>query len=183
MAVALCLPQRLPRRRLGPLETNDLQMTVTLLYLSHKEIDVVTPSFLGPGADWLFNPIIANFLPRVKVKIEGTKMDHYLNGDYENKRGRIPAVTKVTSEFEQTVLVYFDSGDSRTIQARYVVPLPPTYMGEEVLVIHGPQKGNAMIVREQPDDDTITVSSKANPAAVVGIPKSHVLALYEDTGR
>lgn len=141
------------------------------------------PSDDGPGADWLFNPVVANFLPRVKVKIEGTKMDHYLNGDYENKRGRIPAVTKVTSEFEQTVLVYFDSGDSRTIQARYVVPLPPTYMGEEVLVIHGPQKGTAMIVREQPDDDTITVSSKANPAAVVGIPKSHVLALYEDTGR
>ncbi|KAF8957531.1 hypothetical protein BDZ97DRAFT_1906781 [Flammula alnicola] len=103
--------------------------------------------------NWLFDNALANYLTRVKVVIQGTKASQYLEGEYEDKTGRLVAAQENPGAFEQTARVQFDSGEERSIVARYIMPQRPTYSGEEVLVLAGKQKGRALVVREKPEED------------------------------
>jgi transcription elongation factor SPT5 len=50
--------------------------------------------------------------------------------------------------------------------------------GEEVLVAGGKLKGSIMVVREDPDDETVTVSSRNNPGGLTVVNKELLVALY-----
>jgi len=62
------------------------------------------------------------------------------------------------------------------------VPQEPKYSGEEVLVLHGKQKGIILLVREKPEDEMIAVSSRQNPVDFDYVPKKNMVALTEEAG-
>lgn len=132
--------------------------------------------------NWLSEPKLANYRHRLKVKVHGTRADKYLDGDYEGKIGRLSASSFFGDEFDPSALVIFDSGEQRTIVLRYLIPVGPTHMGEEVLICGGSSAGRVVIVREKPEDDTVlvTVSTRAEPTDVSEVPKNLLVSLYED---
>lgn len=133
---------------------------------------------------WLFEQEYAHCLQRIKVRIHGTRHDNYLNGDYEGKEGRILGATRASGEFEQTAMVAFDSSEEpRSIMVRYIVTIQPSYMGEDVLILDGKDKGKVVVVREKPDDNgyaPVTVSTRAAPTSVFEVSKDRLATLYEE---
>lgn len=75
----------------------------------------------------------------------------------------------------------FDSGEERSIVARYIRPQPPTYTGEQVLVLDGKHRGQVMVVREKPEkgDVQIVASSIAN-SDVDNVPAYASVPLFDD---
>jgi hypothetical protein len=127
--------------------------------------------------------MFANYLPRIKVVVHGTRIAQYLNGDLEGRTGRVLAAQAVPDAYEQTVRVQLDdAGGERALAAAYLVPVRPQYSGEEVLVLAGAKKGRALVVREKPEDADlpVVVSSRANPADIANVPMKLVVALYEE---
>lgn len=143
-------------------------------------------SAYSPDLDknWLFDPMFANYITRIKVVVHGTRVAQYLNGDLEGRTGRVLAAQEVPDAYEQTVRVKLDTGEERAITATYLEPVKPMYSGEEVLVLAGGKKGRALVVREKPEDEDlpVVVSSKANPADIANVPMKLVVALYEEAG-
>ncbi|KAG6860531.1 hypothetical protein C0995_010102 [Termitomyces sp. Mi166 len=129
---------------------------------------------------WVFNTALANYLPRVKVQVTGTRLSNYLNGDYEGRRGRITAASRASEAFEQTVMVRFDSGEERTISLEYLEPVLPSQMEEEALVINEKDKsfGQVLVMREKPDADTVSVSTRQQSFAIFEVQKNNLVALY-----
>ena len=114
----------------------------------------------------------------MKIKVFGTKVAQYLDGEYENKIGRITGAQEIPGVYEQTARVRFEeSGEQRSIITRYIEPARPSF-GDEVLVLGGPQKGRALVVRDTDDDDTV-VSTRENPSDIKKVPTSLVVPLYE----
>ena len=141
--------------------------------------------FQTPGSTagknlWVFNTALANELSRVKVQVSGTRLSNYLNGDYEGRRGRITASSRASEAFEQTVMVRFDSGEERTISLEYLEPVLPSQMGEEALVINEKDKsfGQVLVMREKPDADTVSVSTRQQSFAIFEVQKNSLVALY-----
>lgn len=130
----------------------------------------------------MFDPHLVNYLNRVKVVINGTKHANYLDGVYDGKVGRVLNAQRNPNAFDQSVKVKFvDNGEERIILARYVIPLKPTYTGEEVLMLEGKQIGVPLVVREK-DDERVVVSSKTNPHQVVEVPMKSVAAMFDESG-
>jgi transcription elongation factor SPT5 len=130
--------------------------------------------------DWLFDPAVINYHNRIKIQLVGTQSTQYLGGEYENKRGKVVAGTKAPQGYEQTATVLFETGEQRSVVARYIAPVPPSLNGEEVLVAGGKLKGSIMVVREDPDDETVTVSSRNNPGGLTVVNKELLVALYSE---
>ena len=127
--------------------------------------------------DWLLDPALGQHLKRIKVQIQGTRHENYLNGDYEGKIGRVLGAAKVTDGFQQTVMIEFEDGESRAIMMRYVVPVQPDKLGEQVLVIGGKAKGTAAIVRETPDSGLVALSA-IEQVSIFDAAKHHLVVLY-----
>ncbi|KAJ3502048.1 hypothetical protein NLJ89_g9064 [Agrocybe chaxingu] len=117
----------------------------------------------GVDPNWLFDPVLANYLSRLKIIVKGTKTMQYLDGDYENRTGRILAAQENPAEFEQTARIRFDNGEERSFIARYIVPQTVSKIGEDVLIIGGTHRGRVLVVREQPEPD-----SRGDTPVVVG---------------
>ncbi|RDB17280.1 Transcription elongation factor SPT5 [Hypsizygus marmoreus] len=131
---------------------------------------------------WIFDQISPNYLNRVKVKVFGTRLLNYLDGDYENKCGRLLGAARAATGFEQTATIRFDDGDQRTILAKYLVPVTPTHMGEEAWVmtrdkLHG---GKVVIVRETPDAVIVPVSMKES-SSIFEVQKDNLVVLYPES--
>ncbi|KAG6909324.1 hypothetical protein DXG01_001123 [Tephrocybe rancida] len=167
--------------------------------------NMATPAFLGsaptpagghldderPSGDdnagkqknlWIFNSRLANYHPRMKVAVTGTRLSNYLNGDYEGRRGRIIAALRAAEGFDQTVMVRFDSGEERTISVEYVEPVRPTQMGEEALVMSEADKvnfGQVVVMREIPEADSVSVSTRESSFSIFEVQKDHLVALYQ----
>ena len=107
----------------------------------------------NPVKTWIFDTAFANYLRRLKTAVNGTRLRNYLDGDYEKKQGRILGAARAAADFEQTAMIQFDSGESRSIQVQYIVPVPPDNVGEEALVLGGPYKGKVVVVRQKPDEN------------------------------
>ena len=105
---------------------------------------------------------------RIKVEVEGTKSTHYSGGEFEGRRGRITACT-----------VLFGVGEARSFPTRFLSPVHPTEIQEEVLVAGGAHKGKIMVVRER-DDDIFTVSTKEMPGQVWEIRKEYLVSLHDE---
>lgn len=132
---------------------------------------------------WVMDPILSNYLSRIKVSIKGTRATQYLNGDYENKCGLVLAAQENPDDLEQTARIRFEGGEERSISIKYIRPQAPTYSGEEVLVLGRKRSGRVLVVRETPEFDMVGVSSRQNPADVESVPKSMMVALAEETAR
>ena len=132
---------------------------------------------------WVIDPILSNYLSRIKVVIKGTRPTQYLSGDYENKCGLVLAAQENPDGLEQTARVRLEGGEERSISIKYIRPQEPTNSGEEVLVLGRKRRGRVLVVREQPDFDIVSVSSRQNPADVESVPKSMMVALAPETVR
>lgn len=139
-------------------------------------------SFLAIDEDWLFDTAFASYLSRIKIVIKGTKSFQYLNGDYEGKSGLVVAAQRIPGRVEQTARVkFFDTDEERSFSVKFITPQEPKYTGEDILVFRGEQQGMVSVVREKPELDMVTVSSRQNPMAVHSIPKRDMVALTEET--
>ena len=93
------------------------------------------------------------------------------------------AASEIPAAYEQTARVRFDdSGEERSIVARYIRPQPPTYTGEQILVLDGKYRGKVMVVREKPEkgDAQIVASSIAN-SDIDNVPAYASVALSDDS--
>ena len=133
------------------------------------------------GPNWIFDLAVSNYLGRLKIIIQDTRSTQYLKGDYEGKEGRVLAASENPVAYEQTARVRFDTGEERSIVARYIRPQRPTYTGEQILVLDGKHRGKVMVVREKPDtgDVQIVASSIAN-SEVDPVPAYASVALFDD---
>ncbi|KAG6836124.1 hypothetical protein H0H93_011156, partial [Arthromyces matolae] len=130
---------------------------------------------------WVFNPAVANYLTRTKFEVKGTRLSGYLEGDYEGRCGYITSASRVADSFEQTVMVKFDSGDDeRTILLEYLEPVLPSKMDEEALVLNerNSRFGQVLVMREKPDADTVSVSTREQSFAIFEVQKDDLVALY-----
>ena len=131
--------------------------------------------------NWIFESAVSNYLGRLKIIIQDTRSTQYLQGDYEGKEGRVLAASKNPATFEQTARVRFDSGEERSIIARYIRPQRPTYTGEQILVLDGKHIGKVMVVREKPDTgDVQIVASSIADSEVDTVPAYASVALFDD---
>lgn len=97
--------------------------------------------------DWIHDAALSQFQKKLRIKIEGTRTEQYLDGKYEHKRGTIVGGQKAAVGFDSTAMVQFDDGESRSILAKYIVPVLPE-KGQVALVLHGPDKGKAVTVQQ-----------------------------------
>lgn len=121
---------------------------------------------------------------RLKVKIEGTRnADNYLEGVYESKLGRITGALRVGAAFDQTAMVQFEDGESRSIRCKYIVQVQPQYVGEEAIVLNGKHKGQAVKVLEAPEElPKVTVRTlDPNMTAFIEVPKDQLAVLWPAT--
>lgn len=119
------------------------------------------------------------YLQRIKVKVQGTRHANYLNGDYEGRIGRVVGAASVTDAFEPTVTVEFEDGSPHSVLMRYVVPVEPDKLKQQVLVIGGPSKGATATVAGSPDSDMVVISTKVGEKSnVVEAAKHHLVVLY-----
>ncbi|KAM6501207.1 transcription elongation factor SPT5 [Amanita muscaria] len=131
--------------------------------------------------NWLFDSALGQHLKRVKVQIHGTHHANYLGGDYEGKVGRVLGAAKAAEGFEQTAMIEFEDGESRSILARYIVPVEPHELRQEVLVIRGQHKGTAAKVHETPDSAMVALVVKGPEQIRVLEAAKHDLAVLYDT--
>jgi len=120
--------------------------------------------YLAVPPDWFVDAEFIAVQNRLLVKIEGTRVDGYLDSNFEGKTGRIVAAHKSTNKFDQTALVSFDqpanpNEKERSILGKYIVPQGPTAADEEALVLDGDHKGDIVLVRTL-IDETLLVSSE-----------------------
>lgn len=154
---------------------------------SHTDFDMFSSSSIDLDGEWMFDMQLANYLGRVKVVVESSKHQSYLEGQFDGRKGRIVAAQKNPTAYEQTVRVKFTDRpghqeEERSIVSSFVVPVRPSYSGEEVLVLAGKRIGNALVIREKPEygDKKVVASSKANPADIDNVPMNLVGAMYEE---
>jgi len=124
---------------------------------------------------------LAGYLNRIKIEINGTKETNYLDGRYERRTGRILAAEEAPG-FEQKATVQFtDTLEEMDIVTKYIVPLRPTYSGEEVVVLSGRHKGELLLVRELEDENVpVVVSSKANPSDIDTVGIKALATMYDE---
>lgn len=112
----------------------------------------------------------------MKITIRGTKATQYLDGEYEDKNGRIISAQEIPGVYEQTARVRFESGEERSIITEYIDsgrPVRPKRYayGDEVLVLGGKHKGKVLLVRADDEDYEVVVSPRAD---LMDIYKVHI---------
>lgn len=134
---------------------------------------------------WIFSQACANYQQRMKVMVKGTRIANYLNGDYEDRRGRILGATQVADEFQQTAMVRFDSGDERSISVKFLVPVLPVDIGDEALVTGEGQTrhlGKAVVLRDRAEPgELVTVSTKDSASTLFEVQTDSLVALYPES--
>jgi transcription elongation factor SPT5 len=78
---------------------------------------------------------------------------------YEGKFARIIAVQKAGHSFDQTAMVKFESGETRSILAKYIVPVQQFTKDAEALALTGKHKGQPVKIWEVPDRNVVTYST------------------------
>jgi transcription elongation factor SPT5 len=126
--------------------------------------------------DWLLDPMLGQYLQRIKVKVQGTRHANYLDGDYEGKIGRVLGAATVAEGFEHDVTIEFEDGTSRSVLVRYVVPVEPDKLKQQVLVTGGPSKGATATVAGSPDSDMVVLFGDKNN--IIEAARHHLLVLY-----
>ncbi|KAF7362025.1 Transcription elongation factor SPT5 [Mycena venus] len=118
-----------------------------------------------PPENWLMDPAFRNYIHRIKVRVQGTRMVHpqYLDGEFEGQEAHVVAATPSAPQFDQTAMLMFENGITRTgFLVKYLLPVEPKFENEEVLVLDDPKhKGIVVKLREAPDPDSrrpVTVS-------------------------
>jgi len=118
-----------------------------------------------PPENWLMDPAFRNYIHRIKVRVQGTRMVHpqYLDGEFEGQEAHVVAATPSAPQFDQTAMLMFENGTTRTgFLVKYLLPVEPKFENEEVLVLDDPKhKGIVVKLREAPDPDSrrpVTVS-------------------------
>jgi transcription elongation factor SPT5 len=111
------------------------------------------------ASDWIYDPLFASVFTRLIVQVEGTRLDQYLDGQFEGKQGKIIAGQKSAEIYDQTALVEFedDKGtkSSRSMLTKYLSPIQPLKSSDECLVLGGQYKGHVATVRETPPEDPL----------------------------
>ena len=149
-----------------------------------SQVLVSNSCFLALEEDWIFDAALTSYLPRIKIVVEGTKPSQYLDGDYEGKVGRVVAAQRAPDGHDQTARIkFFDPDEERSILVKYITPQEPKYNDEDILVLRGEQRGMVSVVREKPELDMVTVSSRQNPVVFHSISKKDMVALTEENGR
>lgn len=129
----------------------------------------------------MFESIVTPYLNRIKVEINGTRLDNYKEGQLEDKRGCIRSAHKTQGGYAQEVVVMFDDGTpEETMPAKYVKPIEASRTGEEALAMDGPNevKGRAVTLRANAESSIVEVSPKGD-SSVHEAPKMALLALKE----
>ncbi|KAF9556815.1 transcription elongation factor Spt5 [Agrocybe pediades] len=111
------------------------------------------------GDSWIFDPQLAPYVKRIKVRIFGTVKDSEDFTPYEKRIGRIVEVDdsyfSSGNPNERRVKVEFldaKGEESKSIPTKYIVPVPPTYTDQELVVLAGRRKGEVLLIREHPED-------------------------------
>lgn len=132
---------------------------------------------------WLFDPAFSNYVSRLLITIQSKGDVQYVDGQFDGSTGRVLAAQDAAREYEQTARIKFDSGEERSVPIMFVVPQEPTFSGQDVLVLGGNKKGQALVVRENPKgEDLVVVSSKAHPADIDNVPMKFVIPLHDEAG-
>lgn len=133
---------------------------------------------------WIFDPALANILPRMRIEIKGTRQSNYLNGDYEGRKGHVLGASRVGSEFEQTAMVQFDDGEKRSIQAKHIRCLiPGTDAGQEAVALKDEgkaRKGMILVIREDAFGIRVTVSTKENKTDIFDVDQEALCILSDE---
>ncbi|KAJ6593750.1 hypothetical protein B0H19DRAFT_1091862 [Mycena capillaripes] len=118
-----------------------------------------------PPETWLMDPAFRNYLHRIKVRVQGTRMVHpqYLEGALEGQEAHVVAATPSAPQFDQTAMLMMEDGTTRTgFLVKFLLPVEPRFENEEALVLDDPKrKGMVVKLREAPDPDSrrpVTVS-------------------------
>ncbi|KAJ7925139.1 hypothetical protein B0H13DRAFT_1975218 [Mycena leptocephala] len=118
-----------------------------------------------PPETWLLDPAYRNYLTRIQVRVQGTRMVHpqYLEGELEGQEAHVVAATPSAPQFDQTAMLMFEDGTTRTgFLVKYLLPVEPRFENDEALVLDDPKhKGTVVKLREAPDADSrrpVTVS-------------------------
>lgn len=91
--------------------------------------------------------------------------------------GRVTGAHKVAQHFDQTAMIEFENGETRSILAKYIVPIKPEHTGVEALVLHGRRKGQVVKVRDI-EVRTVTVSVD-DMSAWDDLPKEQLCVLVD----
>ncbi|KAJ7647456.1 transcription elongation factor Spt5 [Roridomyces roridus] len=132
-------------------------------YSSYNQFQM--PIEYEPPEAWLVDPAYKKYLTRIKVRVQGTRTAYpqYLDGQYEGWEASVVAATPSATQFEQTAMLTFDSGQSRPgFLVKYLLPVEPRFENQEALVLDDPKlKGMVVRLREAADGDSrrpVTVS-------------------------
>ncbi|KAJ6475205.1 transcription elongation factor SPT5 [Mycena vitilis] len=132
-------------------------------YPSYNQFQL--PIEYEPPEAWLFDPAYRNYLHRIKVRVQGTRMVHpqYLDGELEGQEAHVVAATPSAPQFDQTAMLMLENGKTQTgFLVKYLLPVEPRFENEEALVLDDPKhKGTVVKLREAPDPDSrrpVTVS-------------------------
>ncbi|KAJ7782978.1 transcription elongation factor Spt5 [Mycena metata] len=132
-------------------------------YPSYNQFQM--PIEYEPPENWLMDPAYRMYINRIKVRVQGTRLVHpqYLEGELEGQEGHVVAATPSAPQFDQTAMLVFENGTTRTgFLVKYLLPVEPRFENEEALVLDDPKhKGIVVKLREVPDPDSrrpVTVS-------------------------
>lgn len=131
-----------------------------------------------PPETWLLDPTYRKYINRIKVRVQGTRTAHpqYLEGEFEGQEATVVAASQSATQFEQTAMLMFDNGTTRTgFLVKYLLPVEPRFENEEALVLDDPKhKGLVVKLREAPDGDS------RRPVAVSPLKSTDVFELMRD---
>jgi len=106
--------------------------------------------------DWLLDASLSTYQSTLRVRIQGTRLDNYLEGKYESLEVHVLAASPAASNFDQTALVKMDStSEERTVLMKYLVPVTPSMQDEAAVVLTGPRKGEKVKIRQRPDASSL----------------------------
>jgi hypothetical protein len=134
---------------------------------------------------WVFDPVVVG--KPCCVQVRGTRITNYRRGDYEGRSGFVVSVSDPRTALETDVMreanVHFDGDDSGRVIAfppEYLVPIPPRTPKDLVLVLHGPRKGQELVMESVgTDDDATCVVSSVPPGVMFEIAKDVLVQLQK----
>jgi transcription elongation factor SPT5 len=135
----------------------------------------------------MYDDQLKSVLRRIKVVIRGTHQDNYLEGNYENRTGRILGAIKTGVGIESSATIQLnpppndpDDSETRPILTKYIQAVLPENQDDQAVILHGPKRGQVVRVRQQPDDGEFITISPLGSAIIDEVRKESVAALYED---
>ncbi|KII93202.1 hypothetical protein PLICRDRAFT_130771 [Plicaturopsis crispa FD-325 SS-3] len=94
----------------------------------------------------------------VVVKIQGTNVTRWYDGDLENEEGSVDSVLDSGKQDQSTATIKFlspalEAKGPTTVQIKYLVPVPPDRTKDRCLVIYGERRGEKVTVYGDPKAD------------------------------